>query len=307
VRSLTEVLLSELRSRQNADGGWGASSGAASNTECTALACVALQAQEEPAATDGDALEAAARWLLQRQETSGAWRYVDGVPIATWPTPIALLALRTRSDAARAVERGYAWLLEQRGASMPWRLRLKEFITGKQVIEQDTTLPGWPWVSGTLAWVEPTAWALMALKAGWPDPAPRRVRGRIRAGEDMVLDRACPGGGWNYGNSRVLGEELDAYADTTALALLGLRGRPVSAVNDGFRALDRLLGEYASGLALSLAALSRRSWGRDATDLQARLETSFAAGGFMGETRTLALAVLATAPRLDWLEGGPHA
>lgn len=311
---MSGALAAELRARQNPDGGWGATQGAASNSECTALAHLAL-ATATASSGDEDAAEGApdtdggrsARWLLTRQQPSGAWSYWDGGPVAPWPTAIALLALLERADANRARERGFGWLLAQRGRAVPWLIRLRAFVSGRRVSELDSTLEGWPWIPGTLAWIEPTAWALMALKATWGDDPPRAVRRRIREGEAMILDRACPGGGWNYGNSRSLGQDLDPYPDTTALALLGLRGATTPEVERGFSALARLLESPASGLALALAVLSLRAWGRDASALQARLVARYDTGGFLGENRALALAVLALAPTIDWLEAGAHA
>ena len=40
----------------------------------------------------------------------------------------------------------------------------------------------------------------------------------------MLLDRMCPGGGWNAGNSLAFGVPYSAYIDATSLALLALRG-----------------------------------------------------------------------------------
>jgi hypothetical protein len=40
----------------------------------------------------------------------------------------------------------------------------------------------------------------------------------------MLLERRCRDGGWNYGNRRVLGEDLPSYPETTALALMALDG-----------------------------------------------------------------------------------
>jgi hypothetical protein len=45
-------------------------------------------------------------------------------------------------------------------------------------------------------------------------------------GEQMLLERRCRDGGWNYGNRRVLGTDLPSYPETTALALLGLSRNP---------------------------------------------------------------------------------
>jgi hypothetical protein len=296
------ALVDRLAARQNADGGWGAAEGAASNAECTALAMLAFASS--PESEGGERVAAGERWLLSHQVDDGSWRYADEVS-GTWPTPIVLLALRTRPEARPAVDRGLGWLLEIRGRALPWSVRLREFVNRRQTIELDSTLPGWPWQVGTFSWVEPTAWALMALKAAWPDRAPRAVAQRIRGGEDMLLDRACPGGGWNYGNSRVLEEDLVPFPDTTALALLGLLGREALLVVEGFQALNRLLDDHASGLSLSLAVLSRRAWGRDSGELQARLEAKLEQGG-LDDTRTLALGALARAPNLNWLGARAH-
>jgi hypothetical protein len=294
--------LQDLIVRQNSDHGWGAMEGAASDAECTALALLALGR----AGVAADLTTAAERWLLDRQEDDGAWRYRDEGPGVRWPTPIVLLALNGRGHDG-AIERGMTWLLAQKGAQMQWLGRLREFLSGTRVVELDTTLDGWPWAAGTFAWVEPTAWAVMAIRARWPDAPPRDARARLREGEAMLLDRACPGGGWNYGNKRVLDVDLEPYPDTTAIALLGLRGRDSPEITAGFTALDRLLGENASGLALSLAVLSLRAWGRDAASLRARLVERYEDSAFLGETRTLALAALATDSGPDWLGGTGHA
>jgi hypothetical protein len=47
---------------------------------------------------------------------------------------------------------------------------------------------------------------------------------RLDAGVAMLLDRACPAGGWNAGNSEVFGVGLDPHPDFTAMALLALNG-----------------------------------------------------------------------------------
>ncbi len=39
----------------------------------------------------------------------------------------------------------------------------------------------------------------------------------------MLLDRACPDGGWNAGNGVVYGAPMKPHLDTTAIALLALQ------------------------------------------------------------------------------------
>jgi hypothetical protein len=81
---------------------------------------------------------------------------------------------------------------------------------------------------------------------------------------------------------------------------MALHGRRAPEVDTGFVALDRLLGENASGLALALATLSRKAWGRASDDLVTRLMVRYEEGQFLGETRTLVLAALATEAGPGW-------
>jgi hypothetical protein len=101
-------------------------------------------------------------------------------------------------------------------------------------------------------------------------------------------------GGWNYGNRRVLGEALEPFPDTTALALLALQGSARGeALAEGCDALERLLDEKASSLALALAALALELHARDAAPLRVRLEARVERIGPPRETRSIAFALLA--------------
>jgi hypothetical protein len=86
-------------------------------------------------------------------------------------------------------------------------------------MEHDTTLVAWPWVVGTHAWVEPTALGVLALKAAGHSRHPR-TREAVR----LLLDRQLPSGGCNYGNTRVLGQQLRPHLLPTGLAMLALNG-----------------------------------------------------------------------------------
>jgi hypothetical protein len=125
-------------------------------------------------------------------------------------------------------------------------------------IRQDNSLQAWPWVDGTFSWVEPTAWCLLLLKKlrGALEPGAAE---RIGIGEQMLRDRACAEGGWNYGSSNVYGQELFPYVPTTALGLIAMQDRrddPVVA-----RALGRLRTSFRGestpiALALTIVALA---------------------------------------------------
>jgi hypothetical protein len=215
------------------------------------------------------------------------------VPEPSWASALAVLALvRLDGDGARALA-GARWLVAQEGRRASWLARLVETCRSERVIDQDPNLRGWPWTTGASSWLEPTAYALLALKSLAPK-LPRGARARIEEGERLVYDRMCPGGGWNYGNSVVLDEALEPYPDTTAIALLALRQHADSHANQrSLEVLERLLAEHDSGIALAWATLCLDAYGRETAPLRARLEASFAARGFLDDTRSLALACLA--------------
>jgi hypothetical protein len=102
--------------RQNVDGGWGAAAGGVSNSECTALACLALRSFSPASATNyAPELTVAYHWLLDHQDEAGAWPWIPGVPGALWPTPIVVLSLLSYPTGAGALSRGLDWLLSTKG------------------------------------------------------------------------------------------------------------------------------------------------------------------------------------------------
>jgi len=292
---MSEAMINALRTSQAADGGWGAYPGAGSTVECTALALMALEAGAPDAAGEtGRAVD----WLTARQNEDGGWPVEDGVRESAWVTTLAVMALARRTGVEDRALHGTEWILAERAAQVSWRVRLREFLRGSQVVELDFSLNGWPWATGTFSWVEPTVYALLALKRAAGAGANRRARARIEEAQAMLLDRTCPGGGWNYGNKRVLDVDLEPYPDTTALVLLALQDASHGpAIDDGFRALDRLIDARASGLALALGALARRAWQHDPRPWTARLAARFDETAFLGETRSIAFGVMAVAPR----------
>ncbi|MDX1578798.1 MAG: hypothetical protein R3266_09940, partial [Gemmatimonadota bacterium] len=196
--------------------------------------------------------------------------------------------------AVEARRRAGRWLLEQEGRRVAWWIRfLTRFIPEPRRLALDPDLIGWPWVEGTFSWVEPTSYALMALKRLRPELPARETESRIEEAERLLFDRVCPGGGWNYGNSVVFGEALWPYPDTTALALLALADRRESpAVSEGIRTLDAMMATHDSVLALGLALRAFRTLGVASAALRVRLEDRLAARTG-GETRGLAWAALA--------------
>jgi len=72
-------------------------------------------------------------------------------------------------------------------------------------------------------------------------------------------------GGWNYGNSNMLGQELRGYVPTTAIALLALQDRrSLPEVERSIDFLERSATTEVSGSALALAWLALTALDRPA-------------------------------------------
>ena len=91
---------------------------------------------------------------------------------------------------------------------------------------------------------------------------PREGTLRIEAGEQLLLDRVCSVGGWNYGNRQVYGHDLWPYVPTTALALLALQDRrDLPSVTRSLEQIQKDLVDGALALALALARVCLEVYG----------------------------------------------
>jgi hypothetical protein len=287
-------LTAALLSAQGADGGWGAEPGRRSNTEATALAVLALGTSRGSEASA--ALRRGLAWLVDHQRPDGGWPLGAGEDRSTWPTPLAVLALLGRSELRERAAGGLRWLVGHAGRDPGWLIRLLyRFWPGALPVRMDPTLKGWSWNPDAFSWVEPTAYALLALKKGRTVLSGAHVDARIREGESMLYDRVCEGGGWNYGNTNVYGVNVPPYPEVTAVALLGLQDRRETPTNrSSIEAMRRMLAEVDSGFALSWAIACLAVHGQDTAAERRRLAESYTRTGFLGATRTLALALIAS-------------
>ena len=283
-----------LLTAQDADGGWGAEPGKRSNTEATALAVLALGAVPGPAASA--ALRRGLAWLVDHQRADGGWPLGVGQDRSTWPTPLAVLAVLGRPELRERAAGGLRWLVGHAGIDPGWLIRvLYRFWPGALPVRMNPTLKGWSWNPDAFSWVEPTAYALLALKKGRTVLSGPDVDARIREGESMLYDRVCEGGGWNYGNTSVYGVNVPPYPEVTAVALLGLQDRRETPANrSSVDAMRRMLAEVDSGFALSWAIACLAVHGQDTAAERRRLAESYTRTGFLGSTRTLALALIAS-------------
>jgi hypothetical protein len=182
--------------------------------------------------------------LAAIQREDGSLPVSQSLATPGWPTPYALLLWSGLMGFDGARLRARNWLLGCQGRPIP---RTDE--TAK-VVGHNSTLIGWPWVDGTHSWLEPTALAILALCREDHGDHPR-----VRQGIGLILDRAIPRGGWNYGNKSVFGRALRPQPGPTGLALLALaaRGEWTSGVP---AALD-----YLRGTLPSLRAAVSLGWG----------------------------------------------
>lgn len=141
------------------------------------------------------------------QLKDGSWPAMPGVDEGvTLATALAVIALLQSGRDPSRVAWPAGWLLQQnpREAHWIWRWELR---TVDNKARFNPAKYGWGWVPGTVSWVIPTAFAIVALEQArhlfGVDTA--RLRDRVTLGREMLLDRACPMGGWNAGNGVVFG------------------------------------------------------------------------------------------------------
>jgi hypothetical protein len=189
--------------------------------------------------------------------------------------------------------KGLHWLLSSTGKEGNWFWKWK-FRTTDRHVQFDPDKFGWPWFPDRVSWVVPTAFAILALNQlpcsfGGFDLA----QSRVDRGVEMLIDRACPGGGWNAGNGVVYGAAVAPHPDDTAIALLALRNRPQEPViQASVNYLERTAPSLASPWSLAWATLALAAHGRRTTLLRSTL-LALPDLFHVEDTSTLALVSLA--------------
>jgi hypothetical protein len=264
--------------------------GGSAAAEPTALAALALIAWGRSA----DA-QAKLRWLAELQAPDGSLGSSAGQPSPAWPTPLAVLSwmagntdcgyskteLPWRLPWSRNLRAAVQWLLKNQGEKVPSR--------GEG---HDTELFGWPWVLGTHSWVEPTALAVLALKAAGYGSHPR-TREAVR----LLIDRLLPDGGCNYGNTVVLGQQLVPHVQPTGLALMALAGERDDSgrIGRSMRYLRRTVRGDTAPASLAYGLLGLAAQGETIAAADAWLAA--AAGGAKKHRSPLELALLLLAAK----------
>lgn len=276
-----------LRSRAR---GWGYRKGATPAVEPTCLACFGLlatrkvggpESKDETAAVVADAAD----WLTDIQRPDGSLGVSGANSGPGWPTPLGLLLWRTAGGREGSRRRGIEWLLREEGEH--WT----STTDASPVLGHDMRIVGWPWVDGTHSWLEPTATAILALRAAGLGSHPRCVEG-LR----LIRDRAIEVGGWNYGNKSAFGSALRPQPAPTGLALLALAHEDARTeiVDRAIRYLHEILPGIRACSSLGWGLLGLRAWDSAPVDADRWLAEAFDhASGRPDAAPKLALLLLA--------------
>jgi hypothetical protein len=153
---------------------------------------------------------------------------------------------------------------------------------------------GWPWCPGAGSWVIPTAFSIVAIKQFTVCNRSEASEKRVRLSVEMLLDRACVGGGWNSGNSIVYGVPLPAHLEATAIALLALQDEPRrEIVQASVNWLESRAAKIEAVSSLSWCILTLFVYQRGIDNLKQRLAAIVRDGSTTRNNATLATALLA--------------
>ncbi len=226
--------VSFLRQAQNSDGGWGFRPDATSRAEPTCWALKALIAVGAAEHSDAEAILRGLNFLTAGQLPDGSWPATPEEKNGCWVTSLACWVLASSGDGkySKAIGDGLRWVCDDWPRdSSPWRRWLRKLSSSGRHSKQNDALRGWGWTPGTSSWVEPTAFALLALESQPAIALPGNAEERRKLGEALLYDRMCPGGGWNCGNPEVYGVAGEPLVIPTTWALLALRRHPERSEN----------------------------------------------------------------------------
>lgn len=287
----SNILLDELTRRQMPDGWSYHPNSSQAALEPTCLALLALRPSDKPATVLG--IES----LLRLQHPDGSWPALAGDQQGCGLTGLAVLTLNNFGVASN-IERATAWLLQCRGKETHWLWNWK-FCARDTHVRFDPSRYGWPWQSGTLSWVVPTAFAVIALKQCFRYRGSGAAANRIHRGVEMLFDRSCRDGGWNSGNGIVYGVPMSPHIDTSAIALLALRDEPESdLVAKSLVWVERESRDCKAPWSVAWSILAMHAYGLTVSEEQGRL--SAMTRDKVEDTATLAIAAIA----LDCIEHG---
>lgn len=277
--------LDELRSRELVGGGFPNRAEGEFRPDATAWSILALSAIGKWP----EIHERGRARLSDNQLQDGRVSLSREHPEAYWPTPLAILAWHGSRGHRESQFLAIQFLLSASG---------RHFVSGPDApLSHDTSLRGWPWISGSHSMIEPTALSVIALKAsGYGEHD--RTREAIR----MLLDRQLLQGGWNYGNTLVYGQELYPQPGYTGLALCALAGTvSKEEVSKSLDYLKIMLPSVRTPFSLGWALLGLRAWGIRLPNYRPWILDSLTRQEKFGayDTPNLSLLLLAFSPKAE--------
>jgi hypothetical protein len=267
----------------NADGGWGYYPGHASRLEPTCWALLALLPNDP---TLGGNIAVHRDFLQRSQRRDGL--FVEGAVSKEDRPNLAFNAL-----AAILLEHHHIGAKASRDLVLTALVQHKGMkLDPSEINRQNNALQGWGWIDDTFSWVEPTSWCLLALKKASPRSA--EAGARIQEAERLLIDRCCDVGGWNYGNSNMLGQMLHPFVPTTAGGLLAMQDRrqePCVVRSLAYLVQHRVSEQSAMALGLALIAL--RVFDQPQDEVRERLLAQWDRTSFLGNVHLTAIALYA--------------
>ena len=206
-QNIIKASLTKIINRSLPQGGFSTNNGGPFRPDVTAWAILALEAGQ----INRELSNFACQRLSSCQNSDGRISVIEGYPKSYWPTSLTILAWAKFAGFEQEIERAIHFLLKNTGRH--WSKK------ENSPAGHDTAIKGWPWIEDTHSWIEPTALAMLALRACGYDK-----HKRVTEAAKMILDRQFPSGGWNYGNKTVFNKELKPIPECTGVALTALEG-----------------------------------------------------------------------------------
>ena len=172
---------------QNQDGGWGFQRSGESRVEPTCWSLLALR--NAPGGVATDTFASGRQYLLAAQLRDGSWPASREETRGSWVTSLACSALSAEEQCTEAVSAGLRWLCRDFPRdSSPFRLFVRRFFSSDSYSAHDDSLRGWGWTPRTSSWVEPTAFALLALRDAASACMPRDASARQQLAVELRYD-----------------------------------------------------------------------------------------------------------------------
>jgi hypothetical protein len=244
----------------------------------------------------------ARQYLLVKQEKEGYWTASPEMKTGNWVTSLACAALSQQAGAENATLAAIEWLCEDYPLDSSPLLRVVRSFSRKTNFSQhENAYRGWGWTPRTSSWVEPTAFALLAMQEFDQQRLPVVAARRRELAVGLLYDRMCPDGGWNCGNPRVYGVAGEALVLPTAWALISLRALPdLESKSVSLAWLEDQIPTIQSPASLAVATMCLESYGKELSHVKNSLQDYSVESLLEDGIHVLAWVCLALSPQRTW-------